>query len=116
MVEFGCGARCAIRDTGAPGGDCYHWIVTVSGETDPVAAGRTGELGEARSLGILAYVEGGEPSSRGKGVIATDHWQGSSESVQTRDDREKPGGQSSSSSSAFASFRSGVSKPSVNQP
>jgi len=31
-----------------------------------VAARRTGELGEARSLGTLAYVEGGEPSSRGR--------------------------------------------------
>jgi hypothetical protein len=36
--------------------------------------------------------------------------------VQTRDDRGKLGGHPSSSRSAFASFRSGVSKPSVNQP
>jgi hypothetical protein len=36
--------------------------------------------------------------------------------VQTRDDRKKPGDHFSSSSSDFASFRSGVSKPSVNQP
>ena len=45
-------------------------------EPDPVAAGRTGELGEARSLGILAYVEGGEPSSRGRdnGSLARLFW------------------------------------------
>jgi hypothetical protein len=36
--------------------------------------------------------------------------------VQTRDDRGKLGGQSSSSSNALASFRSAVSNPSVNQP
>jgi hypothetical protein len=27
----------------------YHWTVTVFGEPDPVAAGRTGKLAEARS-------------------------------------------------------------------
>ena len=45
MVDPGCGARCAIRDTGAPGVGQGDW---------------------GRSLGILAYVEGGEPSSRGR--------------------------------------------------
>jgi len=49
MVDPGCGARCAIRDTGATGSDRYRWTVTVFGETGPVAAGRTGELGQARS-------------------------------------------------------------------
>jgi hypothetical protein len=39
---------------GAPGERRYHWTVTVLGEPDAVAAGRTGELGRARSLGILA--------------------------------------------------------------
>jgi hypothetical protein len=33
-----------------PGEGRYHCTVTVFGETDPVAAGRTGELGKARSL------------------------------------------------------------------
>jgi hypothetical protein len=66
IIDPGCGRRCAITDTGAPGEGRYHWTVTVFGETEPVAAGRTGELGEARSLGILPYVEGGEPSSRGR--------------------------------------------------
>jgi len=49
MVDPGRGARCAIRDTGAPGEGRYHWTVTVFDETDPVAAGRTAELAEARS-------------------------------------------------------------------
>ncbi len=48
MVDPGCGARCAIRDIGAPGERCYHWTVTVFGETDPVAAGRIGEIEETR--------------------------------------------------------------------
>ena len=76
MVEPGCGTRCAIRDTGAPGEGRYHWTVTVFEETEPVAARRTRELGEARSLGTLAYVEGGEPSSRGRdnGSLARLFW------------------------------------------
>jgi hypothetical protein len=49
MVDPGCGGRRAIRDTGAAGPDRYHWTVTVFDETDPVAAGRTGELMQARS-------------------------------------------------------------------
>jgi hypothetical protein len=49
MVDPERGARCAIRDTGAPGDGRYHWTVTVFGEADPVSAGRTAELGEARS-------------------------------------------------------------------
>jgi hypothetical protein len=49
MVDPRRGARCSIRDTGAPGEGRYHWTVTVFGEPDPVAAGRTGELAEARS-------------------------------------------------------------------
>jgi hypothetical protein len=66
MVDPGRGARCAIRDTRASGPDRYHWTVTVFGEPDPMAAGRTGELGEARSLGILAYVEGDDWPSGGR--------------------------------------------------
>jgi hypothetical protein len=45
MVGPDCGARCAIRDTGAPGEGRYRWTVTAFGEPDPVAAGRTGEIG-----------------------------------------------------------------------
>jgi hypothetical protein len=62
MVDSGCGARCAIRDTRAAGGERYQWTVTVVGELAPVAAGRTGEPAEARSRAegaLLAYAEGG---------------------------------------------------------
>jgi hypothetical protein len=41
-------------------------------ETDPVAAGRTGELGEARSRAekaLCTYVEGGELPTYGRAVI-----------------------------------------------
>ena len=72
MVDLGCGARCAIRDTEAPGEGRYHWTVTVFDETDPVAAGRTGELGEARSRAekaLCTYVEGGELPTYGRAVI-----------------------------------------------
>jgi hypothetical protein len=67
MVDPGRGARGAIRDTGAAGSDRYHW--TVFGETDPVAAGRSGELARSRAEGALyAYVEGGDwPSGGGIG-------------------------------------------------
>ena len=59
MVDPGCGARCAIRDTGAPGERRYHWTVTVFDETDPVATRRTGGLGEAHAeRALLANVEG----------------------------------------------------------
>ena len=49
MVHPQSGARCAIRDTRKDGGERYHWTVSVVGEPDPVAAGRAGEIGEARS-------------------------------------------------------------------
>jgi hypothetical protein len=57
---------------GAPGEGRYHWTVTVFDETGVAAEGYTGELAEARSRAedaLLAYVEGGEPSSRGRGII-----------------------------------------------
>ena len=98
MVDLQSGARCTIRYTELPG-----WAVTIGplpylGEPDPMASERTGEIGEARRA-IGQRITGGL-----------------SESVQTRDDRGKLGGHPSSSSSAFASVRSAVSKPSVNQP
>jgi hypothetical protein len=49
MVDPDCGARCAIRYTGTAGEDCYHWTMTLLGEPDPVAGGRTGWPAEARS-------------------------------------------------------------------
>jgi hypothetical protein len=54
MVDPRSGARCAIRDTRAAGDERYYWTVTVIGEPDPVAAGRTGDVGVARSLVELA--------------------------------------------------------------
>jgi hypothetical protein len=64
MVDPGRGARCAIRDPGAPGEGRYRWTVPVFGETEPVAAGRTAELARSRADGALyAYAErGGLPS------------------------------------------------------
>ena len=66
MVDPGCGARCAIRDTGAPGEGRYHWTVTVFEETGPAAEGYTGELAEARSraeeaLGAYFAVSANDP-------------------------------------------------------
>jgi hypothetical protein len=49
IVDPGFGARCATRDTGAPGPGRYHWTVTVCEETGPATEGGTGELAEARS-------------------------------------------------------------------
>ena len=72
MVDPDSGVRCAIRDTGAAGADRYHWTVALFGEPDPVAAGRTGELGEARSRAegsLLAYAEGSKVPTYGRGVI-----------------------------------------------
>ena len=54
MVSPECRARCAIRDTGASGRKRFHWAVTVLGQSRPIAAGRTGELAEARSLAEVA--------------------------------------------------------------
>lgn len=48
MVDPRSGTRCAIRDTRSAGADRYYWTVTVFGEPDPVAAGRTAELQAAR--------------------------------------------------------------------
>ena len=43
MVDPQSGARCAIRDTGAPEAECYFWTVTVFGYHQ-VAAGAPGSL------------------------------------------------------------------------
>jgi hypothetical protein len=42
MFDPGSGARCAIRDTGAPGEGRYHWTVTVFDETGAAAERYTG--------------------------------------------------------------------------
>ena len=54
MVDRRSDARCAIQDTRAAGDERYYWTVTVISEPDPAAAGRTGDVGVARSLAELA--------------------------------------------------------------
>ena len=67
------GASCAIRDTGAapPGSDRYHWAVTLLGEPDPVAAGRAGELAEARVLAQEALAAAIRRIARAVPVLTT---------------------------------------------
>jgi hypothetical protein len=66
FVDPECGARCAVRDTGAAGGNRYLWNVTMSREIDPVATGRTAESAEARRQAEAALAQvtdrGGLPS------------------------------------------------------
>ena len=63
FVDPTSGARCAVRDTGAPGATRYLWTVTVFGEHQ-VAEGRTGQLAEARSLAEAALKEYIPPRGR----------------------------------------------------
>jgi hypothetical protein len=55
FVDPDGGARCAIRDTGAPGIERYLWTVTVFGDHQ-LTEGRTGELAEARWQAEAALV------------------------------------------------------------
>jgi hypothetical protein len=58
FVDPQSGARCAIRDTGAPGAERYSWTMMVFGDHQ-MAAGRTGELAAARSqaeTALAAYM------------------------------------------------------------
>ena len=48
------GARCAVRDTRAPGNDRFRWTVAVLGQLDPVAEGRTEDRAAARLLAEAA--------------------------------------------------------------
>ena len=48
FVDPESGARCAVRDTGALGAERYYWTVSAFGDHQ-VAAGRTGDVREARS-------------------------------------------------------------------
>ena len=66
MVDPQSGARCAIRDTGAPEAECYFWTVTVFGYHQ-LAAGRAPELAEARSqaeAGVVDYTAAWREMSR----------------------------------------------------
>jgi hypothetical protein len=62
MVDVRSAARGTIRDTRAQGAEGYYWAVTLIGETEPVASGRSEELTEARSQAeqaLNAYLSGG---------------------------------------------------------
>ena len=59
-----------VSKFGAPGAGRSHWTVSVFGEPDPVATGRTGELAGARSRAeraLHAYTDA-ELSSHGRSV------------------------------------------------
>jgi hypothetical protein len=70
LVDPDSGARCAIRDTGAPGIERYLWTITVFGD-HRLTEGRTGELAEARSqaeAALARYLAARrEPSGSEKG-------------------------------------------------
>ena len=58
FVDPESGARCAVRDTGALGAERYYWTVSAFGDHQ-VAAGRTGEVTEARTeaeAALAAYM------------------------------------------------------------
>jgi hypothetical protein len=66
MVNPECHARCAVRDTRAPGAERFRWTVAVLGQLDPVAEGRAKDRVEARLLAeavVAAYFA--EPSDGG---------------------------------------------------
>jgi hypothetical protein len=50
LVDPVSGARGIVRDTHADGVYRFHWSVTPSEESLPIAAGRTGGLAWARSI------------------------------------------------------------------
>ena len=54
MVSPERSARCAVRDTRAPGADRFRWAVAVLGQLDPVAEGQAKSRLEARSLAEAA--------------------------------------------------------------
>jgi hypothetical protein len=66
MVRPERSARCAVRDTRAPGADRFRWTVAVLGQLDPVAERRAKDRAEARLLAeaaVAAYFA--EPSDGG---------------------------------------------------
>jgi hypothetical protein len=66
MVSPERSARCAVRDTRAPGVDRFRWSVAVMGQLNPVAEGRAESRAEARALAeaaVAAY--SAEPSDGG---------------------------------------------------
>jgi hypothetical protein len=71
MISPDCRARCIVRDTRAAGADRFRWTVTLLGQLDPVAEGRTANRAEARSLAegvVAAYSANRVEPSRGGSV------------------------------------------------
>ena len=64
MVDPRLGARCAIRDTRVAGAERYYWTVTIVGEPDPVATGRTADIAAARAQAEAAL--GASADERGR--------------------------------------------------
>jgi hypothetical protein len=68
MVSPDRSARCAVRDTRAPGADRFRWTVAVLGQLDPVAEGRAKDRAEARLLAEAAvagyFADWAEPADR----------------------------------------------------
>jgi hypothetical protein len=54
LVDPEFGARGVIRDTRASGASRFLWCVVASGQLDPIAAGRTGEIAQARAVAEAA--------------------------------------------------------------
>jgi hypothetical protein len=54
MVSPERSARCAVRDTRAPGADRFRWTVAVLGQLDLVAEGRAKSRADARVLAEAA--------------------------------------------------------------
>ena len=71
MVSPEHSARCAVRDTRAPGADRFRWTVAMLGQLDPVAEGRAESRAEARSLAEAAvaafFAEPSDGGSAGDG-------------------------------------------------
>lgn len=69
MVSPERSARCAVRDTRAPGANRFRWTVAVLGQLDPVAEGRTKDRAEARLLAEAAaaayFADRAKPSDGG---------------------------------------------------
>ena len=69
MVSPERSARCAVRDTRAPGTGRFRWTVAVLGQLDPVAEGQAKSRAEARLLAEAAvatyFADWAEPSDGG---------------------------------------------------
>ena len=118
MVDPGRGARCAIRDTGRVAKAVTIGLLPYSARLIQLRRGGLGASGGTRRGGTPRLCGGPRLAVRWRDrrQWLTHHWLRSSGACRHAMIEKKPGDHFSSSSSDFASFRSGVSKPSVNQP